>query len=530
MAVLIVVGRVHTLHEPLEPDVVTYATIGHEMASGKRLYSDVWDVKPPGLYATYMIAELLAGPGDRQVWFLGTLSALATLLGVYAAGAALGRRAGLLAAAFWTALSGVLVIQANQPNSEVFIDAAWVAAFALLVRQPRGRPAWLRALVVGVLLGLGSTYKPIVVFLAFFLALAHVAAPPAGRSARDALLEVALMGVGAALIWVPIFAYAAASGQSDIYWATNVTLNRQRGGNLLLNLFRYLREGKILPPSLLFLLPGLLLVAAGVVVGLRRGPRREWILFGAAQAGVHLMIFSQGRAFHPHSYQMWLPTLSIGAGWAAATLARDAQRPGLDPGEAWRRHAGWAAAALALVVVLAHEVPNYFQPPEEWARRKYGERVVEDPPFARAVASLMRPNETLFEYGDGAAFYYYGGLRPTTPTLWASHLLARTPLAARLSDVTMARLQAQPPDLFVVDARVLAHPAQPIPEGGLAWHLLSRAADGQRDIDWDKHAIYRWAMANYRPCPQDAHFAAKSTSYALFVRRGSDLDRRLSLN
>ncbi|HVU50685.1 MAG TPA: hypothetical protein VHL80_08350, partial [Polyangia bacterium] len=348
MACLIVVARLRTLHEPLEPDLVTYATIGHEMANGKRLYSDIWDVKPPGLYVTYMLGELVAGHGDRQVWVLGVFAALATLAGVYAAGAALGRGAGLLAAAFWTALQGVLVIQANQPNAEVFIDAAWVAAFAALVRHPGGRPAWLRALAVGALLGVGSTYKPIVVLLALVLALAHCVAPPPGLSRRDALLEVAVMTVGAAAVWGLVFGYAAATGQVDIYWATNVSENRHRSAGLLFNLYRYVRELRVAPRALLFLGPALLLVAAGMVVGLRRGPRREWILFLALQAGVHLMILSQGRAFHVHSYQMWLPALAIGAAWAAATLRAD---PELRAGGAARRHAGAAAAALALAVV-----------------------------------------------------------------------------------------------------------------------------------------------------------------------------------
>jgi 4-amino-4-deoxy-L-arabinose transferase-like glycosyltransferase len=528
MSVLIACARLHTLHEPLDPDLQTYAAMGHEIVSGKRLYTDVWDVKPPGLYVTYAVGELVAGYGDREVWFLGTMSALATLLGVYAAGAALGRKAGLVAAAFWTALNAVLVIQANQPNSEVFINAATIAGFALLVRHPGERRAWARALAIGALLAIGSTYKPVVVFLAFFLAVAHVLAPPRSLSRTDALVEVGLMGVAAAVVWGLIFGYAAVTGQTEIYWATNVTLNRHRGGGILFNLYRYLREGKIVPPGLLFLLPLVAFVIAGAFVGLRRGPRRVWIFFLALQAGVHVMIFSQGTAFHPHSYQMWLPTLAVGAGWAMATLAAD---PRLREGAPWKRHLGAVSAALTLVLVLGHEVPNYFQPAEEWARRKYGNDVIEDPPFARAVAGLLRPSETLFEYGDGAVFYYYGHLRPTTPTLWFSHNLALTSVGRRLSEMTLARLEDAPPDLFIVHATEVRAPA-PVPASspGLALRLLAGGLETDAHVAWDKHPVYEWAMSNYRPWPQDDHLAVKSARYEVFVRQGSDLERRLFTN
>jgi 4-amino-4-deoxy-L-arabinose transferase-like glycosyltransferase len=524
MSLLIVVERLHTLHEPLEADIVTYATIGHEMAIGKRLYSDIWDVKPPGLYVTYELGELVAGHGDRQVWLLGVAAALATLLGVYAAGAALGRRAGLVAALFWTALNGVLVIQANQPNSEVFINATFVAAFALLIRHRGQRKAWLRALAVGTLLAVGSTYKPVVVFLALLLAIAHVAAPPRGLSRADALAEVAVMGIGASLVWGLIFGYAAGSGQMGIYWATNVTMNRRRGVGILFNLYRYLREGKIIPLKLIFLVPSIALVAVGAFVGLRRGPRREWVAFLALQAGVHLMIFSQGGAFHPHSYQMWLPTLAIGVGWALATLGDQASP---EQGGFLSRYGAPTAAALSLMVILVHEVPNYFQPASEWARRKYGDGVAEDPAFARAVAKLLRPSETLFEYGDGAVFYYYGDLHPTTLTLWSSHLMALTPLGNSLSEVTLASLRQRPPDLFVVDVDAVSQKPVDVPHRGLAARLLAGGTKTDENIEWTQHPIYKWAMANYRPWQQDGRLAVTSRHHDLFVRRGSDLDRRL---
>ncbi|HEY2902150.1 MAG TPA: hypothetical protein VGL59_16330 [Polyangia bacterium] len=526
MALLIVLARTRTFNEPLERDLLTYATIGHEMLSGQRLYTDVWDVKPPGLYATYALAERIAGHGAAAVFLLGVGAALATLLAVYAGGAAIGTKAGLWSAAFWTVLCGTLVIQANQPNSEVFINGCYAGGFALLVRHPPGRAAWGRMALVGLLLAFGSTYKPILAILAVFVLAAHFLAPPAGLPRKTVLAESLVVGAMGLLVWGAIFGYAVATGQAAIYWATNVTMNGARSAGLLFNLYRYLREGKIFPANLLFVAPAVVLVVVGTAVGLRRGWQREWVLFVGLALGVHAMIVIQGGAFHPHSYQLWLPTLALGVGWATATVSVTAP-PSTSGHPSTRPWLGDVLAGVALAVVLVHEVPNYTLSSDDWARRKYGETVVEDRAFAYAVSGLLLPSETLFEYGDGAAFYYYGGLRPTTPTLWTSQLLSSTALAAQLGAVTLQALKSHPPDLLVIHSRDEWRPQAPTRTPGLAARLLGRADQLAGVIAWDQHPIYEWAMANYRPWQPDARLGVRSTHLDLFVHTGSALDRRL---
>ena len=42
---------------PLNRDITTYATIAQELLQGKQLYVDVWDIKPPAIFVTYMLAQ-----------------------------------------------------------------------------------------------------------------------------------------------------------------------------------------------------------------------------------------------------------------------------------------------------------------------------------------------------------------------------------------------------------------------------------------------------------------------------------------
>jgi hypothetical protein len=181
MSLLICLQRIADVDEPLGTDMPPYSVIAHELLQGEQLYADVVDVKPPGLYATYALAELAFG---RELHAFG--------LGM------------LCAAAFWTAVNGALAIQANPPNTEAFMN---VACFG----------AWRRYALAGLLLGIGSTFKPLPVLPA------------------------------AALPWAVVFVHAAATERLGLTWIANVSMNAGRSGGALFNAYRYLREGRVRP-------------------------------------------------------------------------------------------------------------------------------------------------------------------------------------------------------------------------------------------------------------------------------------------
>ena len=55
---------------PPNRDITTYATIAQELINGKELYVDVWDFKPPAIFATYMIAQWLISSKPLQILLL----------------------------------------------------------------------------------------------------------------------------------------------------------------------------------------------------------------------------------------------------------------------------------------------------------------------------------------------------------------------------------------------------------------------------------------------------------------------------
>ena len=510
----ITTARVRGMDEPLEPDIVTYATIGHELVEGRRLYTDVWDVKPPGLYETYALGERIAGRGPAGVFFVGWIAAMVTLAAVCLAGWAQGPSAGLVAAALWAVLGQTIALQANQPNSEVFINALATLGFAAWATAPPSRPAWTRALLCGASFALASTYKPVAVFPAAFLAVAHWRFPPTGVSRRTALAQAGVVSACFAAVWGAIFAFAAATGQLAIYWHTNVTANGARTAGVLFNLYRYLREWRFFPSPMLFLLLLIIVIVGAAVAAWRAGVRRPWALLGAWALGAHFMIFTQGGAFHLHSYQFWLPLLAVGGGWACTDTFRE------------RTSARRTFVACALAAILVHDLPVQLRSPVEWARAKHGDSVVEDRAFARAIGATLGPDETAFQLGDGAAIYFYGSLRPPTPTLWASYLLWDTPLAAELGARTLQALEARPPELVILQA-----PEEWVPhdlvDGSprLAFHLL-RWIRPERAIPLERSPVYAWTMARYALVPAETPF--RSSHLAVYARRDGAFIRRLT--
>ena len=487
LAALIVVARLHTYDEPLERDITGAAVIGHELLAGRPLYTDMWDHKPPALHITHAAAILLAGYGPGAIYVLNVVAAITSLLGVYAGATVVGGRvAGLWGAAFWTFVSGDLWLQANQPNTEVFINACVVWAFALLLGT--NRPSLLRMVVVGAFFAWGSLYKPVIVAPAALLAGAHLAAPPWGHTRRRALGDVGVIAAVGAAVWLGTFAYFAGAGRFADFYGAVFVYNRFYSGSVLNNLRAGLVPQTLAPAILAIAIPLAVLTLAGGVRGAIAGPRRPWLHLLALVVGTELAIALPGQ-FYPHYYQLWLPPLAVGAGWAIGSFA------GVRPIPAWTPHAVGAAAVL---ILLSQQLPLYQVEAETWARLKYGELFVSEDGLGRELGALLTPGETFYEWGAETGLYFVSRRSPPSGAFYVFPLLngpAAYPLAAR----AVADLERRPPAMFVVNKGVMF--------GGKI-----------------RHPVLDWAAPRYVAL---AGTGDRGT-FVLFVRRGSRLDVTLA--
>jgi len=494
LALGLILARLHTYAEPLERDITGYAVIAHELLAGRRLYAEVWDHKPPAIHATYAAAEWFAGYGPDAVFLLNLVAAATTLLGAYVAGRALGASAaaGLVTAAFWTIVSGDLVFQANQPNTEVFINAALTWAFALVVGAGPAAAVG-RWWGIAALLALGSLYKHVVVVVAVLLAAAHLALPPRGATRRRALGQAGIVTLVGAAAWAVVATYFAATGRWTDFRDAVFTYNRTYAAPLSTTLAAAFGAPGLGPLARAVCLPLAALTATALVTGWRAGQRREALLLTAFLLGAHLAMALPGR-FFPHYFQLWLPPLAIGAGWGVALLGR------AHGHHVWR---SVTAALATLAILLGAILPQYRLPPEEWTRRKYqreGEYFLASAPLAREIDGLLAADETFYEWGAETGLYFASGRRPPTG-LTSMYPLLAGPLTRTLAARVVADLERARPELVVV-ARAAFPPAAQV----------------------GANPVTAWIAANYRPFPG----TAERGPFALLVRTGGALAARLA--
>ncbi len=456
LAGLICLSRLRTYSEPVEWDIGTYAVIAHELNRGEKLYLDVWDMKPPAIFATYQVAEWLAGYGFGQIYLLGTFAAIVTMLGIYVAGSVFGSSAGLFAAACFAIMQSDMGLEANRPNTEAFINACTAWAFAMLLQVPADRAAIGRAIVIGALIAVGSLYKHVAV--AIFVPVLIV---DAVFRARVAMMRIAVLMLSFAVAWLLVATYFAATGRANIFWTTAFVFPIHYAQNAAGDLPGVLARS--VSKHLLTFLPclALTIIGIGLAIRERRSAIRDWCLLLSLIAGT-LLAIALPRQYFAHYFHLLLVPLTIGAGWGFVSLLEAVPR----------RWLGYGAGGVVIASLIYQQMPAYLLPASQWAVRQHGEIFAEWlQPVAVELDSMLGPDETFYQWADEPWLYFATGRRPPGAALWRMHTVDG-PVADWLTQRTLEELKRTRPKIIVV------------------W-------DGSAGPE--SHPIARWIADNYTP-------------------------------
>jgi hypothetical protein len=486
LCLLIGLERFHTYQEPLERDISTYAVVAQGLLTGRSLYSDLWDHKPPAIHFTYALAEVIGGYSVFSIYLLNVLAGVLTLFGVYRAGSAVGGKVGgLWAGAFWALISGDLYLEANQPNTEVFLNACLTWAFALWLEKKSQSFNGGHALKLGILFTLASFFKPTALFLPLFLlGVSFLFVPRAGRGILGRYMACCLGIVG--LAWILLGAFFWLRGSFSDFYGAVFTYNFfiQRG---LFPRLSELGSSALWPPSLVFAIPLVVGAAAGFVLGQKDSPRL-WILWVAFAAATECEIFYPGNFFN-HYYQLWLPVLAVGGAWGSVEVGRK-----MTP---YGKILKQAPALILLVLLAAKEIPYYRMSPDQWSRGKYGELFLEDDRAASFIRTLLAPGETFYEWGNETDLYFLTGCRPPSGVFYA-YPLTQGPLREKLTQRTLDQLEKEKPELFVFNGSFFGPTA-------------------------DNPTILSWFKQRYEKIP----VGAVQGPYLFLARKGGQLEKRL---
>lgn len=491
--------RLHTYSEPLERDITWYAVLGHEMLAGRSFYSDLWFHKPPGAKVAFAMAELVAGYGPRSVYLLNIVSAVFVLIGVYFAAARLGdesnrRTAALWAGIFWVLLSGEPNFQANQPNTEVFMNACGVLALVLLLRGTVRPLTWLETLLIGALAAISSLFKQVGIVPILLPAAVYAVFPPDGSTGRRrGIVQVAAMNGVIAAAWGGMLAYYALRGHwTDAYEALFVY------NAYYAQLSREPIQPIYFVPLIVLLLPAAL--AWYVRADLTTAQLRAWAFYTAGTLGAFLAVLLPGR-FFGHYFQLLLPWAAIAAGGLATLIPSViySERRGMEH---------LVIAILALPLIL-YEGSFYLDDPAEWSRYKYGPAERQRQPefvltykLADELNKLLEPGETFYDFGHSTGLYFASGRKPPSGMLFADPL-TEGPLQRKLSTRVQAELEQTKPEILVI-----------------------RAGQQSRFDDWggwlaspgrtDSGEFLQYLSENYVPFPINPH----QERFWLFARKG----------
>ncbi len=448
-AALILGLRAHAWSAPLEADECNYLYIGQRLALGDRLYLDVWDHQPPGMFALTALLARTVGTSEAAYRVFSSAVALAGLLLVFAlARRCTGPAAARLAALAWALASADPGMALEGLNREPLMNLLVLAAFLICVPAARrahaepssgagappvpATPNTLTLLAAGALLGAASLLKTVAaahwLALALWLIIAH------HRTGRHIIPRILLLlSLAPAALWAATYIYFAATQRSAEFLDAVFTYNLGYGdvsGPWPARFARFFAQSDVFRSAA----PLWIAAAAAFALLLAQRPRA----LGPALAltlGSFVAVCLPGR-FWPHYYGLMLPALVLLVSLGFASL-----RAG-PPGT--RRAAG---PLLALTLVgLAFTQWTYFLslPPDRIARFRYGVSTAWARVMGRGAAAVTQSNDSIYVWGNEAGIYYYSGRRCASRftmngALVAPHANLATRRAALLEDLASDR-------------------------------------------------------------------------------------------
>ena len=510
---LVLIGfRLHAFDLPLETDECNYAYIAARLLEGDRLYADVWDHQPFGIFALF--AGIIAMAGDLPGVFRWTATAfsLATLVLLWCVvRRCSGRGPAMLAAAVFAIVSSDPGTAGEGCNREIYMNALILAAWHVALGS-RSKTN-VKAFGAGLLLAICSTFKTIVavhwLVMAPWIGFAAKEIAREKESRRKIVTALVSYALGPFLVWAATFAYFAATNRAgdflDAVFLFNLGYSERPGGVFarFLEFFTPTRHPFIFHSAWPLWLGG----AAGLV----------WLIFRAAAkrdfrttaivllvVGGFLAICLPGR-FWPHYYYLLIPALVAAVSIAVGDLACL-----ISDNRCFRaRKSAQVCTALTYLAVpaglLYTEYVHYLsQPPFGITVTRYNSRDFWGRAQGENVRRVTDPEDKVFVFGNEAEIYYYSGRRCASRYTMITGIKSGYPGADLRRAKMLEDLRWDPPRVIMVVfdqdpfdewvAFLKEHYGQPV---GWDFHdrderkteaimfVLARKDAPIRSIDWD---------------------------------------------
>lgn len=211
-------------------DPFIYAQVAKEILSGRRLYTETWQDKPPLAYVGYGLPQLVA---PRSITAIASLAGLCIAItsGLYAH-AFRGCAPAMLATVLFVSLFPMTHADYYWPSTEMFSNVLVAGSLVVGLKIYRARKySFGQCLLAGALACLAFHVRQNTIFC---LLIPILAVWLATSSPRALLLALGIMLLGGLLAWLPMLGLVAWAGDVSAYLWTVFVYPRSfaAGGNL----------------------------------------------------------------------------------------------------------------------------------------------------------------------------------------------------------------------------------------------------------------------------------------------------------
>lgn len=485
---LLIYLRAHAFALPLETDECNYAYIGQRLLSGDRLYVDVWDHQPPGVFLLFAAIQQCFGSEPFVFRCTAVVFSLVSMLLIFSITArAVGRAAGVGAALLFSLVSSDPGTAGEGCNREIYMNTlvllAWWLALPRIQQSgertdsPRTLTTTnLRVFLAGASLAVASLIKTNIA--AYWAALALVLIIDRIRQRTDsdnqyaivsAAKTLVLFGLAPAALWSITFAYFALTNRwtefIDAVFYVNISY-ADRPESFLTRFISFFRPERhpFIFDSAWPLWIGLALSAAWFAM------RAAFVRFALSNYLLALILggyiaLCLPAQFWPHYYYLLIPTGVI----AFTVFCRDFAlfivhrivgnshsivNPRAVPHIDQHRTAhasSWLPFALVFLACAYLQYRDYLAAaPLAITEKRYNSRDFWGRAQGHNVARVTQLGDSVLVYGNDASIYYYADRRCASRFTMITGLRESFRGAQQRREQLLHDLRANPPAVILL--------------------------------------------------------------------------------
>lgn len=439
---IMLIARFQLLGMPLERDEGGYAYIGQHMLGSEQLYTDMYDIKLPGLYLLYAFFHYLPGGYEKSI-HLGLMIFHITALWLFFQWIKqlFTLKTAALSTAFF-ALSAVLPsIYGFATHATQLLLAPQIGALILLWNYQYKGKSIVALLGSGLLTGIAFTIKqPAIVFIFFGLGVLL-----SDRSAEwlQRIKTAFIYGFSTTIPYLIIVAYFAIQGRFSSFWFWTFTVP---GAQTIQAGESWLYIKTLLPP-VINEHPGLWIAGSISVlllpfIRIGMAPQRRWI---TALALLSLLSSAIGLGFMPHYFIPAIPWLAVALSLVIEFFALKIKREILVIG---------GAGLLILLPPIWKNQDYLFRPNYQKISEKayHWNGFSEIKAISEELKKRIKPGERIAILGSEPQLNYYTNTLHCSPHLYMYPVMRDTRLKAQFQQEFLEDFRACDATFVIVSA------------------------------------------------------------------------------